>query len=41
MPLVKVLWSRQGVDEAKWECEDEVQRCFLRLFLVDDSDQRY
>ena len=42
VPLVKVLWSRQGVEESTWEREDEMRRRFPGLFPpADDGDQRY
>ena len=41
VPLVKVLWSSQGVEEATWEHEDEMQRRFPQLFPADDGDSRY
>ena len=42
VPLVKVLWSRQGVEESTWEREDEMRRHFPGLFpAADDGDQRY
>jgi hypothetical protein len=34
IPLVKVLWQRQGVDEASWEREEDVRRDFPHLFDV-------
>lgn len=33
MPLVKVFWSLQGVEEAMWEREDEIKQHFPRFFL--------
>lgn len=39
--LVKVLWSQQGVEEAIWQCEDEMRQCFPRLFFAKDGDSRY
>ena len=49
VPLVKVLWSRQGVEEATWEREDDMRRRFPRLFpatadddtAAADGDARY
>ena len=42
VPLVKVLWSRQRVDESTWDREDEMRRRFPGLFPpADDGDQRY
>ena len=41
VPLVKVLWSRQGVQEATWEREDEMRSHFPRLFPAEASDVRY
>ena len=42
VPLVKVLWSRQGVEESTWEREDEMRRRFPGLFpAADDGDKRY
>ena len=32
VPLVKVLWSRRGVQEATWEREDEMRQRFPGLF---------
>ena len=32
VPLVKVLWSRRGVEEATWEREAEMQERFPGLF---------
>ena len=39
--LVKVLWSRQGVQEATWEREDEMRSRFPRLFPAEAGDERY
>ena len=41
VPLVKVLWSRQRVEEATWEREDEMQWRFPQLFPTDDDDSSY
>lgn len=41
VPLVKVLWSWQGVEEVTWDHEDEMRRPFPRLFPVDDDNSRY
>ena len=32
VPLVKILWSRHGVEEATWEREDEMRQRFPGLF---------
>lgn len=34
VPLVKVLWSRCGVEEASWEREDKVRQCFPGLLAL-------
>lgn len=41
VPLLKVLWSWQGIEEATWKCKDEMQRHISRLFPVEDDDTRY
>ncbi|XP_027109239.1 uncharacterized protein [Coffea arabica] len=33
IPLVKVLWRNQGVEEATWEVEEEIQKKYPELFL--------
>ena len=32
IPLVKVLWEHQGVEEATWELEAEVKKRYPELF---------
>lgn len=32
IPLVKVQWNRQGVEEASWEREEDVRRDSPHLF---------
>ena len=32
IPLVKVQWSRQGVEEASWEREEDIRRDYPHLF---------
>lgn len=41
VPLVKVLWLHQGVQEDMWECEDEMLQRFPRLFPADNGDLSY
>ena len=32
IPIVKVLWRNQGVEEASWETEHDMQNCYPHLF---------
>ena len=32
IPLIKVLWTHYGVEEATWECEDDIQARYPDLF---------
>ena len=32
IPLVKVQWSSQGVEESSWESEEDMRRDFPQLF---------
>ena len=34
VPMVKVLWTRRGVEEATWEREDEMRQRFSGLFAL-------
>lgn len=34
VPLVKVLWSKQGVEEATWEHEDDKRALFPKLLVI-------
>lgn len=35
VPLVKVLRSKPGMDDAIWECEDEMREWFPKLFELE------
>lgn len=41
MPLVKVLWSWVGVEEATLQLENEVRRCFPRFLQADNVISGY
>lgn len=41
VPLVKVFWSWQGVEEAKWMHKDKMRQRFPRLFPADDGNLSY
>ena len=32
IPLVNVLWQNQMIEEASWECEDEMRSVYSKLF---------
>ena len=32
IPLVKVLWTRHGEEEATWEWEDQIRKSYTELF---------
>lgn len=34
---MKVLWSKQGIEEATWECEDDMRARLPRLLDGDAS----
>jgi hypothetical protein len=32
IPIVKVLWCNDGVEEASWEVEHDMRSCYPNLF---------
>ena len=32
IPVVKVLWSNQGIEEATWEAEEDMKKDYSDLF---------
>ena len=41
IPLVKILWRNQSVDEATWELEEEMRNKYKELFGKEISRTKF